>query len=165
VWSWPSDERSPGPRPVELLRTIDKRGAQLVLAAGLGLGLAAIAIVYKDWVTQFPWVAEKTAPLEHYLAAHPADRFWLVLVAVGFAPLAEEYLFRGLLLRALDRQWGGWSAILGTTLFFTVYHPAIAWPAVSLVGLVLAVLAKATGSLLPGVLLHAVYNAAVTLAP
>ena len=24
------------------------------------------------------------------------------------APLAEEYFFRGLLYRALDREWGGW---------------------------------------------------------
>jgi membrane protease YdiL (CAAX protease family) len=165
LWSWPDTECSAGPPLVALARrTVDTRGAQVVLAAGLGLGLAAFAIAYEGWVMQFPWIAEKTAPLEHYLAAHPDDRLWLVLVAVGFAPLAEEYLFRGLLLRALDRQWGGWSALLGTTLFFTVYHPPIAWPAVGLVGLVLAVLAKATGSLWPGVLLHAVYNAAVTLA-
>ena len=34
----------------------------------------------------------------------------------------------------------------------------------ALVGFALAILAKATGSLWPGVLLHAVYNAAVTLA-
>jgi hypothetical protein len=40
------------------------------------------------------------------------------VMAVVFAPFAEEYLFRGLLFRALDREWGGWRAILGSAAFF-----------------------------------------------
>jgi membrane protease YdiL (CAAX protease family) len=99
------------------------------------------------------------------LASDPRDAWWLAVAAVGFAPLAEEYLFRGLLFRTLDREWGGWRAILGSTLFFTLYHPPIGWPLVALVGLALALLFKATGRLWPGVVLHAVYNAVVTLAP
>jgi len=86
------------------------------------------------------------------------------LVAVAFAPPAEEYLFRGLLFRALDREWGGWAAVIGSTLFFTVYHPMPAWVPVGLVGLILALLFKTTGRLWPCVVVHAAYNAIVSLA-
>jgi membrane protease YdiL (CAAX protease family) len=42
------------------------------------------------------------------------------VMAVGFAPFAEEFLFRGLLYRALDREWSGWRAIIGAAAFFAV---------------------------------------------
>jgi len=38
---------------------------------------------------------------------------------------AEEYLFRGLLFRALDRESGGWRAVAGSAAFFAVYHPPL----------------------------------------
>ncbi len=59
-----------------------------------------------------------------------------LIMAVGFASFAEEYLFRGLLYRALDRDWSGWRAVLGAAAFFTVYHPLLAWPPVFCVGAV-----------------------------
>ena len=76
-----------------------------------------------------------------------------------FAPLAEEFLFRGLLYRALDREWGGWRALLGSAAFFAIYHPVPAWAPVGLLGLLNALLFKKTGRLAPAVLLHMVYNA------
>jgi membrane protease YdiL (CAAX protease family) len=83
------------------------------------------------------------------------------VMAVGFAPFAEEYLFRGLLYRALDRDWGGWRAILGAAAFFTVWHPLLAWPLVFSVGAVNCVLFKKTRRLLPCIVLHMAYNAVV----
>jgi len=50
-------------------------------------------------------------------------RISYAIMAVGFAPFDEEYLFRGLLFRALDREWGGWTAVVGSAAFFAVYHP------------------------------------------
>ena len=78
-------------------------------------------------------------------------------------PFAEEYLFRGLLYRALDREWGGWRAILASAAFFAVYHPPLAWVPVALLGATNALLFKKTGRLAPAVLLHMVYNAVVLL--
>ena len=85
------------------------------------------------------------------------------LLAVGFAPLAEEYLFRGLLYRALDRDWSGWRAVLGAAAFFTVYHPLLAWPPVFCVGAVNCLLFKKTRRLLPCIVLHMTYNAVLLL--
>ncbi len=78
-----------------------------------------------------------------------------------FAPLTEEFLFRGLLYRALDREWGGWRALLGSAAFFAICHPVIAWAPVGLLGLINALLFKKTGRLAPAVLLHMVYNLTV----
>jgi membrane protease YdiL (CAAX protease family) len=135
-------------------------------AAGLGLG-AALGLAGIAWgalVQRIPdWGPALRAAGEH-LAAHPGERMFVAVGAIAFAPLAEEYLFRGLLFRALDREWGGATAIWGSACFFAVYHPPVAWPPVVLVGAAAAVLFRRTGHLLPAVVLHAVYNAIVVLA-
>ena len=82
---------------------------------------------------------------------------------MAFAPFAEEYLFRGLLYKALDLEWGGWTAILGSAAFFAIYHPVISWLPVALLGIRNAILFKRTGRLAPAVVLHMAYNAVITL--
>jgi membrane protease YdiL (CAAX protease family) len=125
--------------------------------------LAGFAQAYLWAISHIPAVAEHLAAAEKILGEHPQNRWGMAIVAVGAAPLAEEYLFRGLLFRALDREWGGWRALIGSALFFGVYHPMLAWVPVTLAGLVLARLFKTSGQLWPCVLLHASYNAVVTL--
>jgi membrane protease YdiL (CAAX protease family) len=95
------------------------------------------------------------------MARVPGLKLSWAIAAIGFAPFAEEYLFRGLLYRALDREWGGWRAILASAAFFALYHPPLAWLPVALLGVANALLFKKTGRLAPAVLLHMVYNAVV----
>lgn len=85
------------------------------------------------------------------------------IIAIAFAPFAEEFLFRGMLFRALDREWGGWRAILGSAVFFASYHPVAAWLPVGVLGAVNAVLFKKTGWLPAAVAAHTFYNAVVVL--
>lgn len=61
------------------------------------------------------------------MAQIPDLKIWYTLAAVAFAPFAEEYLFRGLLFRALDREWGDWRAVLGSAAFFAIYHAPLAY--------------------------------------
>ena len=96
-------------------------------------------------------------------AALPYYREWSFLLAVIVAPPAEEFLFRGLLYRALDREWGGWAAIGGSAAFFAIYHPVLSWLPVALLGISNAMLFRKSGHLAPAVLLHMVYNAVVLL--
>jgi hypothetical protein len=72
----------------------------------------------------------------------PNLRLSYAVMAIGFAPFAEEFLFRGLLFRALDREWGGWRAIVGSAAFFAIYHPPLAWLPVFLVGVTTAFVFK-----------------------
>jgi membrane protease YdiL (CAAX protease family) len=133
-------------------------------AAGVvaGLALGALAHEYILLLHHLPWIGEILRQADEKAANQPDVRMAYGILAVCFAPFAEEYLFRGLLYRALDREWGGWKAVLGSAAFFTVYHPPFAWIPVFTVGALNAVLFKRSGKLLPAVALHMAYNFAVS---
>jgi membrane protease YdiL (CAAX protease family) len=131
----------------------------LGLAAGLVLGVVGLG--YVTAVQLLPGGAEQVSEAAAKMAAIPHMHEALFVMAVFIAPLAEEFLFRGLLYRALDREWGGWRAVLGSAAFFAVYHPMLSWVPVGLLGVVNAVLFKKTGRLAPAMLTHMVYNAIV----
>ncbi|HMK91319.1 MAG TPA: CPBP family intramembrane glutamic endopeptidase [Methylocystis sp.] len=155
LWRWRSEA---SPEAFE-----GARGLALSLALGLcaGLALGALALGYLWLLRQFPASAAILDDLAKRQAAFPQLRQATVLLAVLVAPVAEEFLFRGLLYRALDREWGGWRAVLGTAAFFAVYHPALSWAPVGLLGAMNALLFKRAGRLAPAVLAHAAYNAVV----
>jgi len=130
-------------------------------AGGLALGLFAHG--YLALLTHIPFTAELIQKSQEQIAKIPGWRFSYAIMAVAFAPFAEEYLFRGLLFRALDREWGGWRAIVGSAAFFAIYHPPLSWLPVGLLGVANALLFKNTGRLAPAVILHMVYNAVVLI--
>ena len=76
------------------------------------------------------------------------------------APVAEEIVFRGAILRALLNSFKHpWVAIILSALFFAVGHlnPA-QMPHAFLIGLLLGWMYYRTGSILPGILFHLVNN-------
>ena len=85
----------------------------------------------------------------------------LTLIAAAIvAPLVEETLFRGFLYGGLRGRIGVVGAMLVSTLFFTALHFSIdQFIPIFVLGLFLAWLYEKTGSLYPGMLLHAVNNA------
>ncbi|MGO9087718.1 MAG: type II CAAX prenyl endopeptidase Rce1 family protein [Candidatus Sulfotelmatobacter sp.] len=135
----------------------------LVLGAAGGLALGLLAHGYLAILQHIPASAEILRKSQEQMAKIPDLKISYAVMAVGFAPFAEEYLFRGLLFRALDREWGGWRAVAASAAFFAIYHPALAWPPVVLLGATNALLFKKTGRLAPAVILHMVYNAVVLL--
>ena len=126
-----------------------------------GLLLGIFAHGYQAILLHIPATAELVRSSQEAMAKVPGMKLSWAIAAIGFAPFAEEYLFRGLLYRALDREWGGWRAILASAAFFALYHPPLAWLPVALLGVANALLFKKTGRLAPAVLLHMVYNAVV----
>ncbi|MBO0721758.1 MAG: CPBP family intramembrane metalloprotease, partial [Blastocatellia bacterium] len=135
----------------------------LSLGVVCGLLLGLLARAYQMLLLQFPTIVEMMQKSAEQMAKVSHLKLWYGITAVAFAPFAEEYLFRGLLYRALDREWGGWRAVLASAAFFAVYHPALSWPLVVLVGITNAVIFKKTGRLAPAVILHMVYNAVVLM--
>ncbi len=163
VWSWEAASQE----SVSWWRT-DKTqmGKYLLLflsgaAGGLVLGLFALG--YVAVLHHIPATAEPIRRSQEQMAKIPNLRMSYAVMAVAFAPFAEEYLFRGLLYRALDREWGGWRAVVGSAAFFAIYHPPLSWLPVALLGITSALLFKKTGWLMPSVILHMVYNAVVVL--
>lgn len=119
---------------------------------------------YGALLTYIPASAEIIRKSQEAMAKIPLLKPSYAVMAVGFAPFAEEYLFRGLVYRALDREWGGWRAVFGSAAFFAIYHPALSWFPVTLLGIATALLFKKTGRLAPCVALHMAYNLVVVLA-
>ncbi len=133
--------------------------AAMVAAAVLGLG----ADLYVWVVGHLPVVAVQLEKSRNAMQAIPHLREAMFAIAVFIAPFSEEFLFRGLLYRALDREWGGWRAILGSAAFFASYHPVLSWLPVFLLGALNAVMFKRTGRLGPAILTHMTYNAVVLM--
>lgn len=98
------------------------------------------------------------------LTGTPLGRLSLALLAVGIAPLLEEFFFRGLIQRPLERRWGPARAILFTGALFAAIH-LLPWvfPLHLLLGLAFGWVVYATRSIWPGVILHAANNAAALL--
>jgi membrane protease YdiL (CAAX protease family) len=86
-----------------------------------------------------------------------------VVTVCIIAPVLEEMLFRGIILRSFLRQYTPGRAILVSALLFGLAHLNIyQFVAGALIGLLLGWLYERTRSLWPGILLHAVYNSALT---
>jgi membrane protease YdiL (CAAX protease family) len=136
----------------------------LIAGIGGGLVLALFAHLYGEVVSQIPWAADAIRAARGRMDAIPGMAVSYGAIAILMAPFAEEYLFRGLLFRTLDRQWGGgWTAVAGAAAFFAIYHPLLSWLPVALVGAANCVLFKRSGRLAPAILLHMTYNAVVVL--
>lgn len=149
-------------RPWHRRYLIDTALPQWLLAAlAGGAVLAAFAHAYTLLLARLPATSDAIRHSQQLLASNPSLRISYFIAAVCFAPFAEEYLFRGLLFRALDVEWGGWRAILGSAAFFAIYHPPLAWPPVFLVGAANALLFRKSRTLAPAILLHLTYNAIV----
>lgn len=91
---------------------------------------------------------------------------WLIAVfGVVVAPVTEEYLFRGMLYPAFRDETSPLAgAILSSVLFGAVHMSWTAGPALFALAFVLCRLYERTGSVWPGVLVHALNNA-TSLAP
>jgi len=98
----------------------------------------------------------------------------LTLTAVVLAPIAEELMFRGLLLRSFLRRMSFWPAALLSSALFALFHVYEVHTVLGAVTLALSVgvlglgncyLVRITGRLAPAIMVHATYNAlALTLA-
>ncbi|HEY3738035.1 MAG TPA: CPBP family glutamic-type intramembrane protease [Jatrophihabitans sp.] len=96
----------------------------------------------------------------------------LVAVVVIAAPLTEELMFRGLLLRTFMQRWSFWPAAIVSTLIFGLFHTyevgtvlgAVTLAlTVGVMGLVNCYLVRRTNRLMPGILVHAASNGLAVL--
>jgi membrane protease YdiL (CAAX protease family) len=149
--------------PVDGVRFPMRRG--LVLAVMLGGATAVLAIVYMLGLRLIPAANEALDEAARFATQYAGQKFWFALLAVGMAPLTEEYFFRGLLYRSLDRELGDWRAMVLSAAFFAIFHSPLAWVPVAALGVVNAWLFKKTRHLLPCVICHATYNAVVIFLP
>lgn len=81
------------------------------------------------------------------------------LAASVVAPIVEETFFRGALYTAFRGKMGVWRSVLLTSAIFAVIHPLPGgFLPIFAIACVLALLREKSGSLLPGIICHSVYN-------
>lgn len=91
------------------------------------------------------------------------NTFFYISSIVIFAPLCEEFLYRGYILNAF-KKFGFFQAIVFTSFLFSLRHPPI-YHAISagFMGLIFGYLVYRTGSIFSGVLAHAANNMIIIL--
>ena len=112
----------------------------------------------------FPKLPQSAVKALHTMA-DTQQPWWFVLLAFAVAPaICEETAFRGFILSGFNRSGRVWLAIVLSSLTFGVMHmiPQQVFNA-TLLGLVLALIAIRSNSLLPGIVFHFIYNSLAVL--
>ena len=87
----------------------------------------------------------------------------MAVTTMVVAPLCEEVMFRGYVQRAYERR-NVWAGIVVGGIIFALFHLRFQGaPALLPVAIALSLIAWRTGSIVPGIALHAAYNAIATV--
>ena len=132
-----------------------------VFSAGLvGMGVGALVGLEDDSL------AENTQILTD-LEGSPWLIGLLFVVVIG-APFSEELLFRGLIMRSVEKRWGPVAGVIGSLLVFVPIHFAdggifsagqiVLWSSIATLGAVLAIAALQTGRLAAPIVAHVIIN-------
>ncbi|TGY90338.1 CPBP family intramembrane metalloprotease [Marinicauda algicola] len=160
IWLWLARRPSIGWASLGL-----RPAPPLWLVAGSAIGLAFVPaglLIVKAVIAVMPAWAGFTGAA--FAFADPAS-LWVsaayLLMTIAITPFAEEVFFRGFLFQWMTGHRPVWLAALMSSAMFGAMHilPPQAINA-ALLALVLVWLLRASGSLWPGILAHAVNNAA-----
>jgi uncharacterized protein len=131
-----------------------------------GVALQLVSLPFLQLLVEVNGKVETQDVVEQFERARGPSLVLFAVLVVTVAPIAEELLFRGALLRSLQRRMApAWAAFV-SALAFAAVHPlssptigsVIAVPALFALGLVSAALAIRTGNLSASILLHSGFN-------
>lgn len=129
----------------------------LLITPGLLVAMSVLEVGVGQF---FPWGGSKYDAREVYINGG----LGLILLTCVIAPLLEEVLFRGVMLRSFLRQYPPGTAIAHSAAVFGLAHLNVYQFVLAFgLGLLIGKLYEATRSLLPGIFVHACYNTAVVI--
>lgn len=141
-------------------------GLKQAVGQGIGcyIGIMPVIVVTSILYQLFLYVAGYPVTMQDVVALfmepHSAwSLLLLLLMAVVLAPLAEEMLFRGILMPALMKKTGTGAAVAISSALFALSHmhlPSLA--PIFVLSLALSLLYIYSGSLWSAIMLHAVFN-------
>ncbi len=145
---------------------VDARTIHLVLL-GMGAGLCLRLADYAALVARTALAADPVTGLDDVprisFDCPPASFVILYLAIMMLAvPVIEEIINRGWVATWLTR-YGHWQAVIGSALFFAIFHPASGLATAFVFGIFMAWLLFNTGSLWACVSAHATFNGLILL--
>ncbi|MCS6798323.1 MAG: CPBP family intramembrane metalloprotease [Myxococcota bacterium] len=153
------------PAPVGLrervgLLPVPLRAGALALLAGAGMQLPLSEIAsLVEWIAPRPPAERLAALLPRPSLEQPGRALAALLGVVVLAPIAEEVLFRGLLLRGLRERYGTGFALGVSSAMFALAHGLHAAPHALVAAVILGAVVLRTGSIVPAIGMHAATNA------
>lgn len=141
---------------------------------GIGLGAAimafGLAAVASGAVSNLVNLTDESQAENTQFLLDAKGTPWLavfLVAAIVGAPLTEELLFRGLILRAFEKRFGKVVAVIGSMVAFTLPHftgsnldgTLVLFASIGAVGLVFGVLTVVTDRLGPAIVAHVIFNA------
>lgn len=137
-------------------------------AAGIAIASIVAVLVWEYVVTALPIEdpgKEQGLTPTHWEPAHAGAFAANVVLFVAIAPFVEEIAFRGVGQSLWRHHLGAAPAIVVVGLFFGIWHGLLVALLVLVpFGWALAYLRERTGSVVPGMLVHALFNAAAIAA-
>jgi len=130
------------------------------LTAAIPLAIAAyVLVVVVGGLQNGMFPADHCGQARDVIRAYPRYHALAVVTVTLIAPAAEETFFRGFLYGWLRGRVPPWSAVALSALVFGLAHlqPVVLIP-LFLLGCMLAVVYERSGSLLPGIALHGLFN-------
>jgi membrane protease YdiL (CAAX protease family) len=135
------------------------------LAVGLVIGSFFLVLIFEGLynVLVHPGNEQGLTP-DRWQPKHAAAYVANAVIICTVVPFVEELTFRGLGFYLL-RPYGAWVAVLGNGVLFGLSHGLVlSLPIIVVFGCVLAWIREETGSVFPGMFLHAVFNLAALVA-
>jgi membrane protease YdiL (CAAX protease family) len=127
----------------------------LLLVPGLVLAMGTLTMLLQRLAPMSPW---EVAMFERMMSGGLPTAVTVCLIA----PIVEEMLFRGIVLRSFLHQYSTRNAVVFSALLFGAAHLNIyQFLAGSLLGLLLGWLYERTRTLWPCILLHGAYNSGI----
>jgi len=149
-------------RPLLALEAPTRRGRAALLA------LVALVVIVASAAALSPFLDagdEQGLVPDGWDSSRAAPFLANAAVVVIAAPFVEELLYRGLGYGLLAPFLGPWPAILITGVAFGLAHGLVlGLPVLSIFGITLGWLRWQTGSVIPGMIVHAIFNAAALTA-
>ena len=112
------------------------------------------------WMISMQVVVEPLSLLLPTVHQQSGQGFWAIITAVVFAPVFEEFIFRGVILESMLRRHRRSFSVVVTSLLFAIVHfePSVMFTAF-VSGLVLGTVYLHTSSIFSTIILHSINNA------
>lgn len=152
-----------GIRPLDPFRGDRLSGGFIAAATATALGLNAMwGYVYyfaNNWLQDNTGVNLDSGSMDWLDESMTPVGFGLYIIAVCIvAPVMEEYIFRGMLLRTLSQHGAGFGIVI-TALLFGLMHGNLAQtPMAFLIGLILGYVAAKSGNIRQTICIHMINN-------
>jgi membrane protease YdiL (CAAX protease family) len=147
-----------GPRPT----LADMPLLAMILPLAL-LTAGAVTIIFVPISYLAPEFVEHTvlADTPGMDVSSPAQFALLFIVLAVAAPIAEEFIFRGVIMHRLARRFDERTGVIGSSILFAVLH--VEWAGHLVMGICFALLYLRTRSLWMSIAAHGAYNALIAI--